>query len=210
MRLVIHLLLFCAILIQQRDQPGSGLAEKSHGKRCLSGAIGHARESCGYLAEEYSRVLQVPGCIDGGYLQPGEDVGQRLVAVLSRESAFAEFLQPFAQCLARHIAQPGRIVQDRQGLRRGAGGLGKLIKRVGGIEGMGDERNGAGCDCRAHGKPGGGDLFKRTFDIARRLRGELAHPVHASGEGRRIRLQVDSECADGDAHCWCRSRVRLN
>ena len=51
------------------------------------------------------------------------------------------------------------------------------------------------------GQPGGGDLFKRTFDVARRLRGELAHLVHAPGERRGVRLQVDGECADCDAHC---------
>src|SRR5579872_1221429 len=200
MRLVIHLLLFCAILIEQRDQPRSSLAEQSHGERCLSGAIRHASEFHSYLAKEYSRVLQVPGGIDGGYLQTGKDVGQRLVAVLRRERAFAEFLKPFAQCLARHIAQPGRIIQDRQGLGCRAGRLGKLIERVGGIERVGDERSRAGGDCRAHGKPGGGDLFKRAFDVARRLRGKLAHLVHAPGERRGVRLQVDGEGADGYAH----------
>src|SRR5580692_3858596 len=74
---------------------------------------------------------------------------------------------------------------------------------------MGNERCGPCGNGRTHRQPGGRDLFQRTLDVIRRLRGELAHLVHASGEGRGIRLQVDGECADGDAHCWLLSSTLM-
>ena len=56
---------------------GAAGTEESHGEGCLSGAVSHAGEPGGNFAEEHPGVLRVSCGIDSGYLQPGEDIGQR-------------------------------------------------------------------------------------------------------------------------------------
>ena len=65
MGLVVHLLLFLSVLVEQRDHPGAGLPEKGNGESGFPRTIRHAGELGGDLAEENSGVLEMPGRIDG-------------------------------------------------------------------------------------------------------------------------------------------------